>query len=39
MSAAIARDVLFFAATSWTMATSLAAYGRYSQRMIARRFS
>lgn len=39
MSAVIARDVLFFAATSWTMATSLATYGRYSQRMIARRLS
>eukprot|EP01042_Synura_sphagnicola_P027666 gene27666-35702_t len=39
MSAAIARDVLFFAATSWTMATSLATYGRYSQRMLARRLS
>lgn len=39
MSAVMARDVLFFAATSWTMATSLATYGRYSRRMLAQRLS
>lgn len=39
MAATIARDVLFFAASSWTMARSLATYGRYSQRVQARRLS